>query len=164
MPNRSAFALGTEHLAFLATEGLSILAASRGPNQIPFVARALACRLSSDFRRVTLFFSAADARELLGHVEANGSIAAIFSLPSTHDALQLKGVDARAETAVQDDLQVVSSYRRAFVHNVEQLGYPTHLIEALVAGEDIVAVVFTPTAAFSQTPGPRAGRAIGVAP
>ena len=90
-------------------------------------------------------------------------IAAAFSLPSTHQALQLKGLDARVERTAKNEFQFVSSYRQAFVDQVEKLGYPGHLIQALLACEpdDLVAVTFTPSAAFSQTPGPRAGHAIG---
>jgi len=142
-----------------------MLAASRGPNNIPFVARALGCRLSPDLRQVTLFFSASDARELLEHVASNGAIAAVFSVPSTHEAMQLKGVDARVEETAEKDLPGVRSYCEAFTAHLDKLGYPRQLIEALVACEadDLAAVTFTPSAAFIQTPGPRAGKAIGAA-
>lgn len=164
MSSCRAFALGAQDAAFLRTGGLSISAASRGPDQVPFVVRALGSRVSTDLRRVTLFFSTADARELLDHIAANGKIAAIFSLPSTHESLQLKGSDAGEEPLAQDDLAIVDAYRRAFAGEIGKLGYPRYLSEAMLAADDIVAVSFTPSAAFSQTPGPRAGQALGVTP
>lgn len=161
--NGPAFTLGPQDVAFLRIEHLSIVAASRGPDNTPFVARALGRRLSPDLRRVTLFFSAADAHGLLTHIASNGMIAAVFALPSTHQALQLKGSDARVEKAMKTDFKLVTSYGQSFVDHLVKLGYPRTLIQTMLACEsdDLVAVTFTPSAAFSQTPGPKAGHAIG---
>lgn len=114
---------------------------------------------------MTLFFSAADAHGLLAHIKTNGMIAAIFSLPSTHQALQLKGSDAKAEKLLKSDGKLVASYRGAFVEHLKQFGHSPTLIEALLTpvSDDIVSVTFTPSAAFSQTPGPKAGQAVGPA-
>jgi hypothetical protein len=103
-----------------------------GWTNVPSLARALGCRLSSDLRQITLFFSSSDGRELLGHIGLNGTIAAVFPVPSTHQALQLKGVDARVEKTGKNDLKFVSSYRQAFVDHVGKLGYPRELIETLL--------------------------------
>ena len=163
MLNSPPFALGIQDAAFLRTDHLSILAASRGPDNIPFVARALGCRLSSDLRQVTLFFSFSEAQKLFTQVAANHMIAAVFALPSTHQALQLKGSDARVERLLKGDFHLVTTYRKAFIGHLERLGYSCALIDALLACEsnDLGAVAFTPSSAFSQTPGPRAGHAIG---
>jgi hypothetical protein len=163
MLNRPRFALDIQDTAFLQIEHLSILAASRGPSNIPFVARALGCRLSPDIGQVTLFFSAADAREMFAHIAANHMIAAVFALPSTHQALQLKGSDARVEPLRENDFHLVNSYRKAFVGHLEELGFSSALIETLLdcGSSDLAAVTFTPSSAFSQTPGPKAGQAIG---
>jgi hypothetical protein len=158
------FALEEEHAAILRTEYLSIIAASTGPDNVPSLARALGCRVSSDLRQVRLLFCASGARELLKHISANGRIAVVFSLPSTAVSLQLKGFDARLVKTESNDLDLARSYRAAFVEHVRQLGYAAHLIDALVACEpdDLATVTFTPAEAFSQTPGPGAGRAVGV--
>jgi hypothetical protein len=140
-----------------------MIAASRGLDNMPSTSRALGRRLSPDLGRITLFFSSADARELLDDVALTGRIAAVFSMPRTHKALQLKGVDAKVEKPESGDFELVTSYRQAFVSHLGDMGYPRHLIEALVAcePEDLAAVTFTACAAFSQTPGPHAGQAIG---
>ena len=166
MWNSPAFALGIEDAAFLRIEHLSILAASRGPGNIPSVARALGRRLFPDLRQVTLFFSASDAREMLAHIAASRRIAAVFALPSTHQALQLKGSDARVEPFLKKDLPLVNSYRKAFVGHLEKLGFSPALVTTLLACEasDLAAVTFTPSCAFSQTPGPKAGHVIGGSP
>src|SRR5215472_14743191 len=121
MLNSPRFALGIQDAAFLQIEHLSILAASRGPSNIPFVARALGCRLSPDIRQVTLFCSAADAREMFAHNAGDHMIAPVVSLPSTHQALQLKGSDARLEPLLKNDFHLVNSYRKAFVGHLEKL-------------------------------------------
>lgn len=165
MRDTSAFTLGTDDVAFLRIDHLSIVAASRNTDNIPFLSRALGLRVSPDLRRVTLFFSAADAHGLLANIRSNAMIAAIFSQPSTHQALQLKGPDARVEELLKSDKKLVASYRQAFVEHLKKFGYSANLIEALLTPEsdDLVAVAFTPSAAFSQTPGPNAGRAVGPA-
>jgi hypothetical protein len=160
---RTDFKLGAEETAFLQIEHLSILAASHGPNNIPFVARAVGRRLAPASGRITLLFPATDARELISHATNNGMIAAVFALPSTHQALQLKGFDAQAEKAQKSDWKLVVSYRQAFVDHLGSLGYPRDIFEALLdcEADDLAAMSFTPSAAFSQTPGPGAGRAVG---
>ncbi len=164
--NKQVFRLGADEVAFLRIEHLSILAASHGPENIPFVARAVGRRFSADTQRLTLFFPASDANDLIEHANRNGMVAAVFALPSTHQALQLKGSDARAERPSRSDCELVSAYCRAFIEHLVQLGYPRNIFEALMdlAPDDLAAISFTPVAAFSQTPGPGAGRAIGATP
>jgi hypothetical protein len=165
MPDGPAFALGPEQVALLKVECLSILAAGRGPGNIPFVARALGSRLSTDHQLVTLLFCSSEARGLLEQVAANGAIAVTVTLPATHQALQLKGLDARVEKVLESDLTLAASYCEAFVAHLAELGYAPHLVRTILAYEpgDLAAVTFTPAAAFSQTPGPRAGHAIEAA-
>jgi hypothetical protein len=65
MADGHAFNLDKKDAAFLRIEHLSILGASRGTDNIPFVARAIGCRISSDLRQVTLYFAKSDAREAM---------------------------------------------------------------------------------------------------
>ena len=155
--------LGPQEVDFLKTRTLSIVAASRGPDNIPAVSRSLGCRLSPDSQQITLFFPQQDARELLDCIGATGTLAAIFSLPRSHQALQLKGAAVVAGKPLETDFALVDSYCAAFVAHVENLGYTRHAVETMLAfdHQDLVAVAFTPSALFSQTPGPNAGRAIG---
>ena len=162
--NGAPFSLEAQDAALLRTGSLSIMAASRGPGSIPSMARALGIRLSADFHRITLFFPSSRAQEFLDDIASNGVIAAVFCVPGTHESLQLKGTGARVEKIAAGDAALVSSCCDSFVDDVEKLGYRRDLIRQLVPCEsqDLVAVTFTPSAAFSQTPGPSAGHAIGV--
>ena len=52
------------------------------------------------------------------------------------------------------------------VQEVGQVGYGPQYVAAMLAAplQDVVAVSFTPTSAFDQTPGPRAGAQLCVPP
>jgi hypothetical protein len=150
--------LDEEHAAFLQG-GVSMLAASRDPANAPKLARALGCRVAPDRRRVTVFLAAYQAAEVLAAIRTTGTIAVGFNLPSTHRSLQLKGTDAVVSALEPGDLEIAARYVAAFVADIRLLGYEERLGRALLAFEpaELVAVGFTPSLAFVQTPGPRAG-------
>jgi hypothetical protein len=150
-----------DHAGFMHG-GVSLYAASCGEGNVPNAARAIGCRISADRRNVRILVAASQATQLLDDVRRNGALATVFSNPSTHRTLQLKGRDAAISEADADDLLAVARYREAFVDETTALGHPAQLIRALLdcPDQDIVAVSFTPNAAFSQTPGPQAGQAL----
>lgn len=88
-----------------------------------------------------------------------GEIAVVFSVPSTHQTLQLKARRATQRPAHDGDLPVLQAYLQSMEQEVGQVGYGPRYVAAMLAAplEDVVAVSFTPTSAFDQTPGPRAG-------
>jgi hypothetical protein len=141
------------------TGGVSIIAASRGADNRPAIARAAGCRVSRDGRRITLFVSAARGSALLEAVRSTGVIAAVFSQPSTHRTIQLKGSDGAVATLEPGDAELVARYADAFAAELSGLGY-SEVGRAVVWAplEELLAVAYTPTSAFDQTPGPRAGR------
>lgn len=154
-----------DHAAFMQG-GISLHAASCGEDHLPSAARALGCRISDDRLNVRILVSAKQATQLLEDVHRSGAMAVVFSKPSTHRTLQLKGRDAARCEADADDLLAVARYRDAFIAETSALGHPAHLIGAMLdcPDEDIVAIRFTPDAAFSQTPGPQAGQALKAQP
>ncbi len=170
-------ALDAEHAAFIQGP-VSIHAATRNAANQTTVTRCLGCRVSEDRRRVTVLLSAAQSTELLADLRADGTIAVVFSHPSSHRAVQLKAVDAvvasgRAIGAVgavgtvapaaREATRFLEAYRKALAAEVGPLGFPEGFVRALLAvtPDDVVAVTFTPTAAFVQTPGPKAGAPLG---
>ena len=136
--------------------GVSVHVASRGPANVPSVARALGCRVAPDRRRVTVFLSAAQAPDVLADLRASRRAAAVFSRPSTHQTLQIKGDDATVGALAAGDLARVAAYADALVRDLRALGYAEEFGRALIAFDpaDLVAVAFTPSAAFQQTPAP----------
>lgn len=148
-PQRSAFVTG----------GVSIITASRCPDKAPAVARAAGCRVSRDGSQITLLVSVSQGSALLEAVRATGAIGAVFSQPSTHRTIQMKGDDAAVGALEPGDAELRARYADAFAAEVGPFGFSEALARALVwaPDDDFVAVSFTPTSAFDQTPGPRAG-------
>ena len=151
--------IDADHAAFMqGAVGIGIATCSR--NNVPNLARAVGCRVSPDFRLVTILVSGKQAAGALADIRANGKIAVVFSQPSTHRTIQIKGNDATIGVASAADLQAVTAHRTAFVRELEPLGYDETMIRAFLAcpDADIVSLQFHPSAAFSQTPGPHAGQ------
>jgi hypothetical protein len=149
-------------LASFVQGAVSLHAASRDARNVPSLARALGCRVSPDGQRVTIFLQASHCATMLADFRDNGAIALVASLPTTHRTVQVKGHDATLEPLQDDDAVRIARYREGFVEQLSALGYPPELPRTLLAGprSDFVAVTFTPSAAFLQTPGPNAGTAL----
>lgn len=147
-----------EHAAFMQG-GVSITAAARDDALRTTLARARGCRVAPDRRRVVILMSPSQCAALLSNLRAHGAIAVVFSRPSTHRTLQLKGDDAVVEPVRPDDLAIALRHHEALALDLANIGFGEAFAATLERCEldDLVAVAFTPRAAFSQTPGPRAG-------
>lgn len=157
-PHSGPIALEPDVLDFLDA-GVSIHAGSRDAHHVANLSRGVGCRLSADRTRLTVFLLASHSGAMLADFRANGQIAVVITLPSTHRTLQLKGTDAGVEPLQEGDHILVARNREAFVKELVKLGWEASLPESLLSGSrgDVVAVGFTITAAFIQTPGPTAG-------
>jgi hypothetical protein len=143
--------------------GVSVIVATRDAGLVADAVRGCGCRVSHDKRRVTVLVDRVRAGTLVPDVAANGRIAVVFSQPSTHLTIQLKGEDASVVTPRPSDRALVASHRRQWVEELCGLGYSREFAEAFWGPlpETLVAVAFTPSAAFQQTPGPAAGQPLG---
>jgi hypothetical protein len=158
MESHSEPMIDAEHAAFLQG-AVSIHVASTGSGLVPSQARAVGCRVSSSLKSVTVFLSERQASDVLADIRAAGPVAAVFSRPSSNRTIQLKASGAQVRPVNLQDRGVVQHYRRAFINEVVAEGFPADMVEAMLTcpDDELVAIVFTPSAAFSQTPGPRAG-------
>jgi hypothetical protein len=154
--------LDPEHAAFIQS-GVSVVAASRDRENKPTLARAIACRVSSDRQSVTVFLSRVQARDLLADVGASRVLAVVFSEPSTHRTIQLKTTDAAEVPLAAGDVERMAEHVGLVIADLKQLGYGDELLGAhfSYSVEDVAAVAFRPSAAFTQTPGPGAGARLG---
>lgn len=154
--------IGLEQAALMHRR-VSIIVASRDADHRPHLMRAMGCRLSEDRRGLTVFLSASSSQKVLADLLANGLIAVVFSEPSSSLTLQLKGVDAAIVPAEPGDPALVQAYIRGFAEEIGQLGFAAELAHTMFAHapDELVAVHFTLQTAFDQTPGPRAGEALG---
>lgn len=150
--------MNPEDAAFIGG-GVSILAAARDGANETTVSRAIGCRVSADRRQVTIFLSAAQSGALLADIRANGVIAVVFSQPTSHRTIQLKGTDAAVVPLRDDDPHVWAAYRERITAELRRIGFSDVFVRTMlkVSSGDIVAVAFEPSAAFVQTPGPKAG-------
>jgi hypothetical protein len=139
--------------------GVSIVAASRDADLVPSTGRIAGCRVSADRRRVSVFVAATQAPALLADVRACRRIAVVFTRPTTHRTLQLKADDAVVRPATADEMELLPRHIEAFAIEIAALGYSGAQARALLACSegDVQAIDFTPSAAFEQTPGPKAG-------
>jgi hypothetical protein len=154
--------LDAAHAAFIQG-GVSVVIASRDAVLVPDLLRGCGCRVSRDRRRVTVLFDRTRSDNVLDDVVANGRIAVVFSQPSTHQTIQLKGADATPVRTTAADLAIVAGHRELWVQDLCRAGYDRAFATAIWGAlpQALAAVTFTPTAAFQQTPGPAAGQPLG---
>jgi hypothetical protein len=147
-------------LATFITSHISIHVAATRADGIATLVRALGCRIDpSAPARVRLLVARAQCAALLEAVATSGRIAAVFNEPESHRTVQLKGGDARVLAATPDDLAVRTPYVQAMARRLTVFDTPEPFMHALLASapDEVAVVDFTPAAAFTQTPGPRAG-------
>ena len=126
---------------------------------MPSMSRGLGCKLIDGGHQIGIFIRLSQSQELLGNIRSSGRVANVFSLPSSNRTLQLKGSDARIVPFAPEDLPVIEAHIADFLLEVVPLGMSEAVVRAILAYQldDLVSVVYSPCAAFSQTPGPKAG-------
>ena len=152
--------LAASHAQFIVAQAVSMALSSRDADNRPSIAKAAACRISADRRRVTLLVDQHQAADVVRDLRAGQPIAAVFSEPATHRTVQLKASRAEVSAVTPADREHARQHLEATVAHLLPLGYPEAPIRSYFAHqpEHLVAVSFTPMAAFEQTPGPGAGR------
>ncbi len=157
-PKGKALQLDADHATFIQG-AVSVVVSTRNAQHVPDVVRGCGCRVSRDRRCVTVLVDPARAGSVLDDITANGLIAVVFSQPSTHRTIQLKGSDARITRVTGADRGIAQRHLQAWVQDLQLAGYAADFASA-VRGEapDLVAITFTLASAFLQTPGPAAGQ------
>lgn len=143
----------------MMTRGVSVNVASRDLSLRPSLMRAVGSSVAADGRLVTVYLSRRQSRQLVQDVAATGYIAAVFSQPATHRAVQVKSTRAALRNAEAADEPVLAAYLASMEHEIQRVGYAPALTRAMLAHrlDDLVAISFEPEQAFDQTPGPKAG-------
>ena len=150
--------LDAGHAAFIQGP-VSVIVASRNAELVADVVRGCGCRVSRDRRQLTVLVEPGRASTLLDDVATNGMIAVVFSQPSTHQTIQLKGTDARVVRVTAADRAAARQHLRDWTADLGRIGFDAPFSAALHGGTgELAAIRFTPTAAFQQTPGPAAGQ------
>lgn len=154
--------LDRDNAAFLQT-GVSISLAACTVDRLPCMSRGLGCKLIDGGRQVAIFIKRSQSAELLENIRTTGRVANVFNLPSSNRTLQLKGDDAQILPFDPADLPVIETHIPQFLAEVIPFDMPENMVRALLAYtvDDLVTVVYSPNAAFTQTPGPKAGNPLG---
>ena len=140
--------------------GVSISVATCAAGGVPELVRGIGCRVADDGSSVTVFVPESKSQAVQRDIFATGRIAVAFTQPSSHRTMQLKSDDARVAALAPEDWPLIEAYRDAFVAEVGQLGFNAEMVRLLLscAPDEIVGLSFRPQAAFTQTPGPNAGK------
>lgn len=151
--------------AFIQT-GVSISLAACAPDRRPCMSRGLACKLIDGGRQIGIALRRSQSAEVLENIRLTGRVAVVFSQPTTNRTVQLKGVDARIEAFDPADQALIVLHIAEFVPEAVALGTRPEMVRALLAYtlDDVTMVVFTPSAGFDQTPGPKAGERLSDTP
>lgn len=150
--------LDDDNAAFIQA-GVSISLAACGPDRLASMSRGFGCKVIDGGRRVAVFLARSQSADLLANIRSSGRVANVFSLPSSNRTVQLKGADACILPFDPADLPIVRGHIDDFVAEVVPLGMPEQVVRTVFScpADDLVTVIYTPCAGFSQTPGPKAG-------
>ena len=153
--------LSPEHIEMI-DRGVSVIVSSRDAALRPSLMRAVGSHIDADGTEITVYLARSQSRQLLQDLASCGRIAVVFSSPSTHRSVQVKGTGINGRAATADDLPLLMRYRQAMEYEICSIGYRLEFLHAMLAFEleDLVAISFTPAEAFDQTPGPKAGSQI----
>lgn len=140
-----------------------VVVSSRNDRLVPSVCWGMGGHVDDDGRRATVWLRRDQARPIVADVRANACLAAVFCVPHTSVALQVKGEDARVRAATELDAQRLQAHVDNLVREIELVQLNETFTRTLFEQplEELVAIEFTVTSVYEQTPGPGAGHAIG---
>lgn len=144
-------------LSRLLTLGPSLLLVTSDASRCPNVARCGAAQVRAD-GTILVAVALPEGERALANVTANGRVALTAALPTTYETLQAKGSDARRVPWAEIDV-CAEAHRALFEREVIAVGLPPGSADRMWSNR-FDAIVFTPSALFEQTPGPRAGLAV----
>jgi len=149
-----------EATATFIQRNVSIIMATTNAEKRPTVTRVYGCRVAADGGSITLYIASTYNAVLLENIRATRNIAVVFSQPNSHKTIQLKGNDAEIASLETADQPVIENYFKLMIEELTGLGYPDAFARAMVQPPEKLdtAIRFTPLTAFSQTPGPDAGK------
>ena len=151
--------LDADSAAFIVRASVTNAVAARDANRMPSVGKALGARVSADRRTVEVFIDAERMAAVVRDLRAGSPIAVVFSEPGSHRTIQLKAPGARVEPLAVGDEALVARHVQGIVAHLAPLGYAPAAMRMYFGytPQHLVRIVFAPTDAFAQTPGPGAG-------
>ena len=142
------------------TAGVSVFVGTVDAEGVPTCCRATALRTSDQFETVTVFLPAATAQQTVANVATTRRVAIACTHPLSHQAIQIKGLMRGVRLAAASDEAFVRERLEQFGEVLEQIGLPRRITRS-VAHWPAFALDVSVEEVFDQTPGPKAGAAIG---
>ncbi|HSF64742.1 MAG TPA: hypothetical protein VLA78_10155 [Paracoccaceae bacterium] len=160
-PRRPGEGIVTPAIAAFCAGGTSIVLATVDAEGRAVTGRALACTFGPN-GTLRLLFDAEGNDALIDAAARGAALAVTCSDPVTNRSLQLKGPRCAPDAVTPADIAETDRQARAFAGVLRLIGYSDAFAAAYcrVSPAGLGACVMTPAAAFEQTPGPGAGRAI----
>lgn len=148
----------TTELAEFCESGVSVVIAASTREGMPIAGRAKACRILPD-GKMRLFLAEAFNAPLLMAFDHGSPIAVTFSAPHNHRSIQVKAHAVGRVELAEGDLAEVIRQVQAFEDDLVFVHYTRRFSQHYTAYrlEETVAIEFSPSDAFVQTPGPGAG-------
>jgi hypothetical protein len=154
-----------EIAAFLRTES-SLVVSAANPGGVPELCLGLACLIDAEGRRLRAVFDQRSAGPLLGLVAAGcDRVAMVCSRPTDLRTVQVKGHGATLEPLSVGERAEVARVVAAMRVEFGRIGFGDPYASTLLDHDPaaLICIGFVPDAVFEQTPGPRAGQALGAA-
>jgi len=150
-------------LLAMMDKGVSVIVGGCGLDMRPSIMRAVGSSVAAGGASITVYVSRPQSRQLLQDIASTGRIAVVFSEPASHRTVQVKGRNALIRAAEASDEAALCRYLQSMEQEIRQVGFEPVFTRAMLAHrlEDLVAISFEPSQAFDQTPGPKAGAALG---
>ena len=134
--------------------------ATRNAALEPLSTLAFGLQSAGDDRELTVFVPAVLSPLVVENLRNNGQMAVELVQPSTHRALQIKGVWLGERRTTDDDRALLTRYHDMLLQELNLVGVPRSKWNR-VAWWPAVALRMEVRDVFVQTPGPGAGRRAG---
>lgn len=143
----------------LLRTGVSIIVGTHDASLVPECTRAWGIHVSPDRSTATIFLSETIAGRTIDNLRANGTIAVSCTRPTDHITCQLKGLTRNIRPVTPAERNLSRRWHDDFGAELKAVGVSSELSGAWIV-EPTVAVDFSVTDVFDQTPGPDAGRKV----
>ncbi|MDB4973127.1 MAG: hypothetical protein JWN48_1468 [Myxococcaceae bacterium] len=134
--------------------GPSLMAAATDDRRVVELTRCAAAQLAPD-GRLYVAIPLPEGKRALDNIKSTGVIALSAAQPEDYATVQFKGSDAQLVDWLEKD-RATALHRQRFDAMMVKVGMPAGTADLLYSSETI-AIAFTPSEMFDQTPGPLAG-------
>lgn len=140
--------------------GVSIGIATRDADGMPETTRAVGARVHEDRRHLAIFVPAATSADALSNLIRHDRVAAVFSRPTDHRTIQIKGRRVALREAADAERERIEAYLPLLADGLCTVGLPPRLTRRL-SHWPAWAIELQVDSIFEATPGPGAGAAFG---